>query len=181
MKFFSKILISSFLLFAFACSPSEEVFVPMEKISDQGKILSIGDFKSTGFKKSNEYNVEDLTGATSAFYGFMKNELGDPEDYELRFYSSHNDAINLGTKFAENIVGDDACISKDCSMWLENLNQRTHLEGGRNNTWNGTKAPKYNNYVIYNNLILFCPGYNEEDSMENCTVFIDKLEESNSN
>ena len=25
----------------------------------------------------------------------MKNELGDPEDYELRFYSSHNDAVNL--------------------------------------------------------------------------------------
>ena len=155
MKFSIKILTIIILIFILGCSSSEEVFVPMEKISDQGKILSIGDFKSTGFKKSNEYNVEELTGATSAFYGFMKNELGDPEDYELRFYSNHNDAVNLGTKFAENIVGENACISKDCSMWLENLNQRTHLEGGRNNTWNGTKAAKYNNYVIYNNLILF--------------------------
>ena len=93
----------------------------------------------------------------------------------------NNDAVNLGTKFAENIVGEDACISKDCSMWLENLNQRTHLEGGRNNTWNGTKAAKYNNYVIYNNLILFCPGYDENDSMKNCTIFIDKLEEAENN
>ena len=181
MKFFSKILISSFLLFALSCSSSEEVFVPMEKISDQGKILSIGEFKPMGFKKSNEYNVDELPGATSAFYGFMKNELGDPEDYELRFYSTHSDAIELGTKYADNIVGENGCIKKECSLWLEDLNQRTHLEGGRNNTWNGTKAAKYNNYVIYNNLILFCPGYNEADSMENCTVFIDKLKESNSN
>ena len=181
MKFFSKVLISSFLLFALSCSSSEEVFVPMEKISDQGKILSIGEFKPMGFKKSNEYNVDELPGAKSAFYGFMKNELGDPEDYELRFYSTHSDAIELGTKYADNIVGENGCIKKECSLWLEDLNQRTHLEGGRNNTWNGTKAAKYNNYVIYNNLILFCPGYNEADSMENCTVFIDKLEESNSN
>ena len=180
MKFFSKILISSFLLFALSCSSSEEVFVPMEKISDQGKILSIGEFKPMGFKKSNEYNVDELPGATSAFYGFMKNELGDPEDYELRFYPSHSDAVNFGIEYADNIVGEDGCIKKECSLWLEDLNQRTHLEGGRNNTWNGTKAAKYNNYVIYNNLILFCPGYDEDDSMKNCTTFIDKLEGKNS-
>ena len=69
-------------------------------------------------------------------------------------------------------------LSKFRYNMLENLNQRTHLEGGRNNTWNGTKAAKYNSYVIYNNLILFCPGYDEDDSMKNCTVFIDKLEDS---
>ena len=45
MKILSKILIINFLLFAIACSSSEEVFIPMEKISDQGKIFSIGDFK----------------------------------------------------------------------------------------------------------------------------------------
>ncbi len=176
-----KLLITIILLFVFACSSNEQVFVPMEKISDQGKNLSINDFKSTGFKKSNDYNVEGLPGATSAFYGFMKNELGDPEDYELRFYSNHTDAVNLGTKYANNIIGENGCISKECSLWLENLNQRTQLEGGRNNTWNGTKAAKYNNYVIYNNLILFCPGYDEDDSMKNCTIFIDKLEAENFN
>ena len=181
MNILIKFLIAIIFVLILGCSSNEEVFVPMDKISDQGKILSIDDLKSTGFKKSNEYNVEELPGASSAFYGFMKNELGDPEDYELRFYSNHNDAVNLGTKYADNIVGENACISKDCSLWLENLNQRTHLEGGRNNTWNGTKAAKYNNYVIYNNMILFCPGYDEDDSMKNCTIFIDKFEESNTN
>ena len=58
MKYSIKLLTIILLIFILGCSSSEEVFVPMEKISDQGKILSIGDFKSTGFKKSNEYNVE---------------------------------------------------------------------------------------------------------------------------
>tara|TARA_B100000214_G_scaffold142183_1_gene101730 strand:+ start:1179 stop:1724 length:546 start_codon:yes stop_codon:yes gene_type:complete len=181
MRYLIKLLTFIILIFIVGCSSNEEVFVPMEKISDQGKILSIGDFKSTGFKKSNEYNVDELPGAISAYYGFMKNEFGDPEDYELRFYSNHIDAVNLGIKYADNIVGEDACISKDCSMWLENLNQRTHLEGGRNNTWNGTKAAKYDSYVIYNNLILFCSGYDELDSMKNCTIFIDKLNDLDTN
>ena len=75
MKNLFKFLLITSVLFAFACSSSEEVFVPMDKISDQGKLLSLDDFKSTGFKKSNEYNVKELPGAISAFYGFMKMNL----------------------------------------------------------------------------------------------------------
>ena len=81
MNILNKFLIAIIFVLILSCSSNEEVFVPMDKISDQGKILSIDDLKSTGFKKSNEYNVEELPGASSAFYGFMKNELGDPEDY----------------------------------------------------------------------------------------------------
>ena len=68
MKNLIKFLLITSVLFAFACSSSEEVFVPMDKISDQGKLLSLDDFKSTGFKKSNEYNVKELPGAISVSY-----------------------------------------------------------------------------------------------------------------
>ncbi len=78
------------------------------------------DFKLLGFKKSKEYKVDDLPGATSAYYGFIKNKL-DPDDdkidYEIRFYPSHTDAVQQGTKYAENIVGVDGCVSKDCALW----------------------------------------------------------------
>ena len=179
MKFLSKFLIVSFLVIGLSCSPNEEVFAPMDKISDQGKSYSIEDFKSMGFKKSNEYNVEGLPGATSAFYGFIKNELGESEDYEVRLYSNHNDAVELGTKYADNIVGEDACVKKDCSLWLENLNQRQQIDGGPSimESMAGTRNAKYKDYVIYNNLILFCPGSDEDDSMKKCTIVIDKLEE----
>ena len=102
-------------------------------------------------------------------------DLGNPEDYEVRFYNNHQDAVQLGAKYADNITGEGACIKKSCSLWTENLNQRVHLEGGRNNTWNGTPDTKYMNYVIHNNLILMCPGYNEEDALINCTNMIEKI------
>ena len=60
MRYLIKLLTFIILIFILGCSSNEEVFVPMEKISDQGKILSIGDFRSTGFKKSNEYDINQL-------------------------------------------------------------------------------------------------------------------------
>ena len=178
MKFLSKFLILFFLIIGFACSSNEELFVPMDKISDKGKKYSIEDFKLIGFKKSIEYNVEELPGAISAYFGFIKNELGDFQDYEIRFYSNHDEAIKLGTKYADNIVGENACVKKDCSLWLEDLNQRLQIDGGPAimESMAGTRNAKYKNYVIYNNLILFCPGNDEDDSIKNCSIVIDKLE-----
>ena len=169
------IMLLTILLLIISCAEEKEVFIPIAKITDDGKEFSIENFNQIGFKKSKEYNVEELPGAKSAFYGFIKNDLGDPEDYEVRFYNNHQDAVQLGKEYAENITGEGACIKKSCSLWTENLNQRVHLEGGRNNTWNGTPDTKYMNYVIHNNLILMCPGYNEEDALINCTNMIDKI------
>ena len=178
MKYLSIFFIISFFIIGLACSSNEEAFNPIDKISDQGKNYIIEDFKSIGFKKSNEYNVEELPGAISAYFGFIKNELGDFQDYEIRFYSNHDEAIKLGSKYADNIVGENACVNKDCSLWLENLNQRQQIDGGPSimESMAGTRNAKYKSYVIYNNLILFCPGNDEDDSMKNCTIVIDKLE-----
>ena len=51
MKHLFKFLFVNSLLLIIACSSSEEVFIPMDKVSDQGRILSIGEFKPIGFKK----------------------------------------------------------------------------------------------------------------------------------
>ena len=63
-------------------------------------------------------------------------------------------------------------------MWLEDLNQRLQIDGGPAimESMAGTRNAKYKNYVIYNNLILFCPGNDEDDSIKNCSIVIDKLE-----
>ena len=45
MKHLFKFLFVNSLLLIIACSSSEEVFIPMDKVSDQGRILSIGEFK----------------------------------------------------------------------------------------------------------------------------------------
>ena len=159
-------------------SESEGEIIAMEKVTDSGKNFSIEDLKKIGFKENKEYKIKKLPGAISAYFGFIKNDLKGPEDYEIRFYSNHDEAVKLGIKYADNIVSENACVKKECSLWLENLNQRQQIDGGPSimESMAGTRNAKYKSYVIYNNLILFCPGNNEDDSMKNCTIVIDKLE-----
>ena len=120
-----------------------------------------------------------MPGAVSAYYDFIKNLQRDPEDYEIRFYDNHEKAIKIGSKYADNITGEDGCIRKECSLWTENLKHRQKIsqptgirEGGAGN---GVPIAKYLNYIIHNNFVLMCPGYNEDDAITKCTIIIEKL------
>ncbi|MBM32207.1 MAG: hypothetical protein CL764_05020 [Chloroflexi bacterium] len=128
-KYISIILILFSFLTHISCA-TEEVIIPIKKITDSNNIYEITDFEEIGFKKSTKYSVEKLPSATSAYYGFIKNSLGTPEDYEIRFYAAHKNAIEDGIKYAENITGENGWIKKECSLWTENLKHRQHLEGG---------------------------------------------------
>ena len=163
-----KIFIPTILLLL-SCSSGEELPEPIEKITDSGIIFSIQEIKEMGFKKNHEYKVDDLPGAVSAYFGFIKNDLGDPEDYEIRFYNNHSDAIELGIKYTDNVTGENGCISKDCALWTEGLKHRIRMSDL------GTLHPKYMNYLVYNNFILMCPGYDEGEALSKCTSIINKL------
>ena len=125
--------------------------------------------KKIGFKENKEYKIKKLPGAISAYFGFIKNDLKGPEDFEIRFYINHDDAVKLGTKYADNISGENGCISKDCALWNEGLKDRIQMHDL------GTLHPKYMNYLINNNIILFCPGYTEDEALSKCTSIIKKL------
>ena len=163
-----KIFIPTILLLL-SCSSGEELPEPIEKITDSGIIFSIQEIKEMGFKKNHEYKVDDLPGAVSAYFGFIKNDLGDPEDYEIRFYNNHSDAIELGIKYTDNVTGENGCISKDCALWEEGLKHRIRMSDL------GTLHPKYMSYLVYNNFILMCPGYDEGEALSKCTSIINKL------
>tara|TARA_Y100000996_G_scaffold411461_1_gene395685 strand:- start:4189 stop:4692 length:504 start_codon:yes stop_codon:yes gene_type:complete len=163
-----KIFIPTILLLL-SCSSGEELPEPIEKITDSGIIFSIQEIKEMGFKKNHEYKVDDLPGAVSAYFGFIKNDLGDPEDYEIRFYNNHSDAIELGIKYTDNVTGENGCISKDCALWEEGLKHRIRMSDL------GTLHPKYMSYIVYNNFILMCPGYDEGEALSKCTSIINKL------
>ena len=163
-----KIFIPTILLLL-SCSSGEELPEPIEKITDSGIIFSIQEIKEMGFKKNHEYKVDDLPGAVSAYFVFIKNDLGDPEDYEIRFYNNHFDAIELGIKYTDNVTGENGCISKDCALWEEGLKHRIRMSDL------GTLHPKYMSYIVYNNFILMCPGYDEGEALSKCTSIINKL------
>ena len=157
------------ILLLLSCSSGEELPEPIEKITDSGIIFSIQEIKEMGFKKNHEYKVDDLPGAVSAYFGFIKNDLGEPEDYEIRFYNNHSDAIELGIKYTDNVTGENGCISKDCALWEEGLKHRIRMSDL------GTLHPKYMSYIVYNNFILMCPGYDEGEAWSKCTPSINKL------
>ena len=166
---------------AISCS-SEADFIPIEKITNSGIIYSNDDFKKIGFKESISYEVSDLPNVISAHYGFIKNELSKPEDYEIRFYANHQDAVKIGTKYAENITGENGCIRKECSLWIKNLKHRQKISEPANvagGAGNGIPIAKYLDYIIHNNVILMCPGYDEIDAINKCTIVIDKLKLDN--
>lgn len=141
----------------------------IEKVTNSNKNFSIEDLKRIGFKQNHEYKVKDLPSAVSAYFGFIKNDLGNPEDYEIRFYSTHSDAVQNGIRYADNITGEDGCIKKECSLWTENLKQRIQMHDL------GTLHPKYMNYIVYDNFILMCPGYTESEALIKCKIVIEKL------
>jgi hypothetical protein len=177
-----KIILTFILMLAvFGCSSgsgNEEITL-VDQVTDSEQIFTIEDFKQIGFKQSKKYKVEDLPGATSAFYGFIKNKL-DPKDdkidFEIRFYANHADAVQMGTEPVVNATGVDACVDKYCALWKEDLKQRVMLAElgvASFHAGSGKVIPKYYNYVIYGNMIIMCPGWTEEDAMERCskTVF----------
>ena len=161
------------------CGSSEESsLIPLvDIVTDTDRTFTIDDFKTVGYKQSKKYKVEDLPGATSAYYGFIKNKL-DPDDqkidYEIRFYSNHADAVSMGTEYVENATGEEGCISKDCALWTEDIKHRAFLAErlGNAHAGNGQPKAKYLSYVIYGNMILMCPGYNVEDSRTRCSKTI---------
>ena len=58
------------------------------------------------------YDVEDLTGANSAYFGFWGLDPYNRQDYELRFFSPHSDAVELGTALADERIGDSASLDE---------------------------------------------------------------------
>ncbi|HJN58974.1 MAG TPA: hypothetical protein QF601_02475, partial [Dehalococcoidia bacterium] len=84
------------IILILGCDKSSENIQILSKITSVDKNFSLEDFKNIGFKKSKDYNVKELPKATAVYYGFIKNNEGEPEDYEIRFYKNHNDAINYG-------------------------------------------------------------------------------------
>jgi len=163
----------------------------IERVNAVEKIFTLEDFTSSGFKKLKKYKVKDLPGATAAFYGFYKFE--DPADYELRFYNTHEDALELGLVIAEERVGskpEDVILDKKLATWKEGLKEARFCTGptsgatskggtviGAGGMGGVCTFPKYKDLIVYGNVIVLCQGNEKSESKENCINLIKKLEE----
>jgi hypothetical protein len=148
----------------------------IENIIPSETILTQDNLKDAGFKIAKKYNVEGLTAANAAVFGFWRPDGSDAKEYEIRFYPSHEIAVQTGTYFADEVTGDNAILDKDESVWKEGIKDRRYFFAGPIGTHGsgGVKA-KYGGYVIYGNIIMLCEGANSYHSIDRCKALLEEM------
>ena len=141
-----------------------------EVISVDG-VYGVDDFINlSNFKKSKEYDVEGLEGATGAIYGFFGSDPYDRQEFEIRFYPDHETAVTVGVDYANESTGPDAVIAKDIQRWDEGLTQRRSCQGNIRGSHHSGKCDnaKYGDYVVAGNVVVLCQGRDSKTSLANC-------------
>lgn len=132
----------------------------------------------SNFKLSKSFDVEGLTGADTAIYGFFGPDPYDRREFEARLYPDHETALKFGADFANEATGPDAEITSAKQRWDEGLNQRRSCSAntrGSHHTGRCTSA-KYGDYVIAGNLVLLCQGRDSTTALENCEALYAALQ-----
>lgn len=164
-----------------AGSEAEETF-EFQKVTASDRVYSYEDFAAVGFKKRKDYNVEGLTRAVGAWYGFWQPEGEDTREYEVRVYPSHVDAVEYGTALAEEGTGADAVLTSNKATWAEGVRERRSTGGPGGGAAQGGPAarsghaPRYADFAIYGNVILLCEGADSKQSLERCEALVRAVE-----
>ena len=172
---FNFLLINLITLIIFiSCDSGDETVInKIDRFSNTNKILTVELFEMNGFKKVKNYDITALPYATSAFYGWLKDDLGNPRDYELRFYVDHESALS-SKKIIEEVIGKDAILATREVTWKEgNSDRRVNRRGAGSGP--GSAKAKYLYYLIYENVVILCEGLDEEESIKLCNLIINKL------
>ena len=174
-----KLLLFMLAIILLSCSQENELNEDTEirKILNSDSIFTIEDFKKIGFKINKEYDVTDLDESTGAWFGFWKNNLDKPIDYELRFYPSQQTAIDIGVSLTEEVIGEDAVLKKSTSSWKEGIQDR---RSRNNSSMSGSEAnsvrAKYLDYFINGNVIILCSGLDLKYATQNCSELSSNIE-----
>ena len=158
-----------------ASGSSESVASASEKIIVSDRIYSADDLKTAGFKKSKTYDVTELEGAVSAIYGFYGADPYNRQEYEVRFYANHEDALTFGTSFADEATGGEAVILESVQRWDEGLRERRQCAGNGGHHSGKCDNPKYGDYMIVGNMIMMCQGKTSDDAIETCQALLGQI------
>ena len=130
------------------------------------------------FKLSKGYDVEGLTGADAAIYGFFGPDPYNRSEFEARLYPDHETALTLGVDFANEATGPYAEITSATQRWDEGLNQRRSCSANTRGSHHSGRciSAKYGDYVIAGNLVLLCQGRDSATALGNCEALYAALQ-----
>jgi len=168
------------LLAAVACGTDAETAGKegFQKVSASDRVYAIDNFLSAGFKKSKQYDVAELPAGADAWVGFWGPDPYSRKQYELRFYASHEDAVEYGAPLAEEVTGEDAAEYRVNPTWKEGARDRW-LSGAPPGPTTGTlssgPSPKYGDFVIFGNVLMLCEGADSGQGLERCEALVEAL------
>jgi hypothetical protein len=145
----------------------------LAKITPSETIFTLDDLLEIGFKKDKSFDVEGLTAATDAYYGFWGLDPYDRKEFEVRLYPSHAGAVEFGVVFADERTGPDAVIKTGETMWEEGSREARACVRTSSNA--SCHLSKYGDYVIYGNMIMLCQGRDSATSLEECAGLLEQL------
>jgi len=152
-----------------------------QRIDPSGGVYTIDDFLAAGFKKSKEYNVQGLSEAQSAWKGFWGPDPSSRTDYELRFYPSHEAAVEAGAPIADEATGEEFKLKKDSQTWTEGAKDRWRrgdVTGGLGGVVGAGPGPIYGDFAVFGNVVMLCEGMDSAQSLERCEGLVLALREA---
>ncbi len=172
--------ITTLLLLAAACGGDGGALSESDliKIRNFDRVLTIEDLKAIGFKDNKQYNVEGLPDAADAWKGFWGLDIYDRHDYELRFYPSHQVAVDSGSAMAEEATGDEFEQTRDSQTWTAGVRDRWKARGVTDVSSGGSRqapGPAFADWVIFGNVVMLCEGLDEMQALERCEQLGDAL------
>ena len=153
------------------------VAAKVQKILDTGQVFTFDDLLAAGFKKGKEYNVEGLEAATAAYYGFYGLDPYSRQEYEIRFYESHADAVEFGIPMADEVTGEGAELRDEDVTWREGLKERRQCLGlgTHSHHTHSCNTAKHADYVVRGNFVLLCQGLEVGVSQKHCKAVLDAM------
>ncbi len=143
------------------------------------RTYEVADFEAiSNFKLNKNYDVEGLTDADSAIYGFFGPDPYDRQEYEVRFYPDHATASTIGVDFANEATGSKAIIASATQRWDEGLSQRRTCAANIRGSHHSGRCDlaKYGDFVVAGNLVLLCQGRDSDTALENCEALYAALQ-----
>ncbi|MBH60171.1 MAG: hypothetical protein CL907_03280 [Dehalococcoidia bacterium] len=96
-------------------------------------------------------------------------------DYELRFYSNHQEAIGKGSDDAKLVTGKNGIVTGDVP-WEDGEKDRRRCSRPPGQPHSGCNyTSKYGDFVVFNNVIVMCEGKDELESRNTCSNLLSLL------
>ena len=149
-----------------------------QKVTPSDSAYAIQDLAPIGFKKDKQYDVEGLPAGVDAWSGFWGPGPYDRTDFEVRFYASHQDAVEFGTPLAEEVTGEDAGLHRDNPTWKEGAKDRwrsSSVVGLTRGLQSGRLGPRYLDFAIYANMVILGEGEDSAAALARCALLVDAL------